>query len=269
MIDSILLIAAKAALGGLLVVVFAVFAETLSPKRFAGVFAAAPSVALASLLVTVMDKGPEDAREACLGMTAGAVGFVGYGLVAPMVMRSWGAARGAATALLGWVLVTAAVLPLAVASPAATAGFAAATPPGKRARHRPVLRCEPGKVQKTQAKDWLIRFTFGAATSGVAAVLSIVIGPVIAGTLLAFPAILLASLTLVAKEDGRAQARDDARGAAAGAVGLIAFAVVGAATFHSLPTLAVFGLITGTWLIVGPGAYAVAWLAGAGADEDH
>jgi hypothetical protein len=34
---------------------------------------------------------------------------------------------------------------------------------------------------------------------------------VIGGTFLAFPAILLASLTLVAEEEGGAQSRDDAR----------------------------------------------------------
>ncbi len=87
---EILQVLAKAGLGGVLVVVFAVCAETLSPKRFAGVFAAAPSVALASLLVTVLFKGAREAGSACTGMAAGAVGFVVYCLLAPGAMRRWG-----------------------------------------------------------------------------------------------------------------------------------------------------------------------------------
>src|ERR671929_74927 len=47
-----------------------------------------------------------------------------------------------------------------------------------------------------------------------------------AGPLLALPAILIASLTLIADDDGIRAAVDDARGAILGAVGLVAFAVV-------------------------------------------
>ena len=55
--------------------------------------------------------------------------------------------------------------------------------------------------------------------------------PYSGGVFLAVWAILLASLTLLADEEGQAAARDDARGATAGAVGLIGFAVVGAVLF--------------------------------------
>ncbi|MDQ2815743.1 MAG: hypothetical protein M3Z75_28830, partial [Actinomycetota bacterium] len=136
-------------------------------------------------------------------------------------------------------------------------------------RRRPPLRCQPGKVREAKPKDWLIRFLFGAGTSTTAGVIALAAGPVIGGTLLAFPAILLASLTLVAEEDGRAQARDDARGAAAGALGLIGFAVTGAGTYGRMPTVAVFGLVTVAWAVAGLGAYAAAWAVGAGADEPH
>src|SRR5437764_732532 len=40
-------LALKSVCGGALVLLFCAFAQTLSPKRFAGVFAAAPTVALA------------------------------------------------------------------------------------------------------------------------------------------------------------------------------------------------------------------------------
>jgi hypothetical protein len=55
--------------------------------------------------------------------------------------------------------------------------------------------------------------------SAVAGVISAVAGPRAGGVFLAFPAILLASLTLVAKEEGPARARDDARGAIFGTLG--------------------------------------------------
>src|SRR5207253_3283130 len=51
-------------------------------------------------------------------------------------------------------------------------------------------------------------------------------GPSAGGLFLAFPAILPASLTLVARHDSRGDAADDARGAVLGAAALIVFAAV-------------------------------------------
>jgi uncharacterized membrane protein (GlpM family) len=270
MVAEVLQVLTKAIFGGTLVVLFAVFAETLGPKRFAGMFAAAPSVALASLAVTVITKGPIDARRSCAGMLAGAAGFVAYCLLAPAAMRRWGSLRGAGAALAGWFIVAAACLPSAAAIPAAKSAAAAGAggaPAG--ARQRPRLQFHPGKVREPKPKDWLIRFGFGAGTSTVAAVLSLIAGPVVAGTLLAFPAILLASLSLVAEEEGAAQSRDDARGATAGAAGLIAFAALGVAVFGRLATAAVFVLTAGVWAVVSLSGYGIAWLLGAGGDEPH
>ena len=47
----------KAVNGGLFVVLFSLIAEMLTPKRFAGLFSAAPSVALANLIVVIVAKG--------------------------------------------------------------------------------------------------------------------------------------------------------------------------------------------------------------------
>lgn len=101
-------IAAKALLGGVFVVLFALLSEAMTPKRFAGVFAAAPSVALASLLVTVVAKGAGDARLASVGMTAGAVAFTAYCLAVPAALRRWGALRGAVATVGLWLVVAAA-----------------------------------------------------------------------------------------------------------------------------------------------------------------
>jgi galactitol-specific phosphotransferase system IIC component len=49
--------------GGTLVVLFAIVSEALEPKRFAGLFSAAPSVLLASLIVTVLLEGTSPASE--------------------------------------------------------------------------------------------------------------------------------------------------------------------------------------------------------------
>lgn len=52
---------------------------------------------------------------------------------------------------------------------------------------------------------------------------------------LAFPAILLASLTMVAEEEGPRQALDDARGALLGTFGMIGFGVLAAFTVSRWP----------------------------------
>ena len=44
-------------IGGLVVSLFAAFADALKPKSFAGLFAAAPSVAMATLGLTIMTEG--------------------------------------------------------------------------------------------------------------------------------------------------------------------------------------------------------------------
>jgi hypothetical protein len=113
----------------------------------------------------------------------------------------------------------------------------------------------------------LVRFGFGAGTSALAGVVSLIAGPTVGGVFLAFPAILLASLTLVADEEGRSKARDDARGAAAGALGLLAFAVIGAGLFATQFPVLVFVEAAVAWVLAGPGSYLLAWRAGYGADE--
>jgi hypothetical protein len=63
--------AIKMAEGGLFVVAFSLMAAVLEPKRFAGLFSAAPSVTLASLSVVLMVKGRADALANLSGMIVG------------------------------------------------------------------------------------------------------------------------------------------------------------------------------------------------------
>ncbi|MET8803358.1 DUF3147 family protein [Streptomyces sp. NPDC004546] len=108
-------ISLKALVGGLFVVVSALVAETVEPKRLAGVFAAAPSVALVGLILTVVFKGDHEALDATRGMLAGALASTVYCLVDVPALGRLGAKRGSVAALVVWGVVAAAVA-FAVAS---------------------------------------------------------------------------------------------------------------------------------------------------------
>lgn len=99
----------KALAGGSLVVLFALLSESLAPKRFAGLFGAAPAVAIAGLAVTLVSKGVSDARSDTLGMVAGSAGMVAYAAVTVLVLKQTRAVTSAAGSLLVWVGVAAAV----------------------------------------------------------------------------------------------------------------------------------------------------------------
>src|SRR4029077_4051903 len=75
-------------IGGVVVSVFAIIGDVLKPKSFAGLFGAAPSVALATLGLTVMSEGPSFAGIEGRSMMAGAVAFFIYAsLVSWIMMR--------------------------------------------------------------------------------------------------------------------------------------------------------------------------------------
>jgi hypothetical protein len=93
-----------------------VLSECLAPKRFAGLFSAAPAVALAGLTITLLDKGAHDAHQNAVGMIAGSAGMITYAAVAVSLLRRMRASRAAVAALGAWTLVAAAVaVPLLLA----------------------------------------------------------------------------------------------------------------------------------------------------------
>lgn len=112
------------------------------------------------------------------------------------------------------------------------------------------IRFDPGAVRQMGKRQALIRFAAGAGASLLAALVSQFAGSRVAGPLLALPAILIASLTLIADDDGVRAAVDDARGAVCGGIGLIAFAVVAWQLLGHLPTAVVLLLATGAWAAV-------------------
>jgi dolichol kinase len=74
--------------GGIVVSGFALIGDLLKPKSFAGLFGAAPSVALATLALTVASEGAPYAAIEGRSMLAGAIAFFVYAsLVSWVLMR--------------------------------------------------------------------------------------------------------------------------------------------------------------------------------------
>jgi hypothetical protein len=100
-------LAIRFVLGGLMVSVFAVIGDMLHPKSFAGIFGAAPSVALASLGLTFLTKGIHDASVDGHAMVLGAVALCAYSwVVARLLLRyKWNTIVATASSWLGWLAV--------------------------------------------------------------------------------------------------------------------------------------------------------------------
>lgn len=68
-------------IGGLVVSVFAVIGDLFKPKSFGGLFGGAPSVALATLALTIAKEGKFYAATEARSMLAGAVALLVYAAV--------------------------------------------------------------------------------------------------------------------------------------------------------------------------------------------
>jgi Protein of unknown function (DUF3147) len=74
--------------GGVVVSVFSMMGDLLKPKSFAGLFGAAPSVALATIALTVMKDGRAYASTEAKSMILGSVAFFVYAcVVSRLLMR--------------------------------------------------------------------------------------------------------------------------------------------------------------------------------------
>ena len=100
-----LLVVIKAFVGGTAVVAFAALSELLRPRGLAGIFAAAPSIALASLIVAIVVTGANSAAAQAMGMIAGAAALVVASLVGIESVKRLGALRGSLAAVTVWLLV--------------------------------------------------------------------------------------------------------------------------------------------------------------------
>jgi hypothetical protein len=90
--------------GGLVVSAFAALADILKPKSFAGLFAAAPSIALATLALTAASNGKAYAAEEARSMIGGGAACLVYAFVCMQLMarRRWTALRASTFSLLVW-----------------------------------------------------------------------------------------------------------------------------------------------------------------------
>lgn len=88
-------------IGGAVVSVFAALGEVFRPKSFAGLFGAAPSIALATLGLTIAHDGKAYAALEARSMVAGALAFFLYAAaVSWILMRYKPTALAASVALL-------------------------------------------------------------------------------------------------------------------------------------------------------------------------
>ncbi|MGH7183376.1 MAG: DUF3147 family protein [Nitrospiraceae bacterium] len=120
-------------------------------------------------------------------------------------------------------------------------------------------------------REFALRFLLGGVITASAGVVAMKFGPIVGGLLLAFPAILPASLTLVEKHEnertsaygtrrgrrGRQAAAADAAGAVLGSVGMVVFGfLVWQGAPHYDPWI-VLGSATCAWFVVAVGLWGI------------
>jgi hypothetical protein len=132
------------------------------------------------------------------------------------------------------------------------------------------VRFSPSSLKEGRWYEYLIRFTLGGAATVLTGLISSRYGASIGGLFLALPVIFCASATLIEKHEtrrkreagligerrGQEAAAVDSAGAALGAVGMLAFAVV----FSLMVESSVVGAFIGasfTWLVVSVAAWYV------------
>jgi len=97
------LLALRGLAGGTLVVIFALIGEAVSPKAFSGLFSAAPSVSIASLIIIVLTEGPVAARQASTGMVVGGLAMIACCILAAATIPRIRSLKGSLAAWAGWL----------------------------------------------------------------------------------------------------------------------------------------------------------------------
>ncbi|GIQ75381.1 DUF3147 family protein [Bradyrhizobium sp. ma5] len=103
-------------IGGVVVSAFSMLGDILRPKSFAGLFGAAPSVALATLGIAIYQHGAAYAGQQSSAMTAGAIALAVYSVfVCQLLIRArLRAASAAVLSFVIWLIVAFSLLPLTV-----------------------------------------------------------------------------------------------------------------------------------------------------------
>jgi hypothetical protein len=97
--------------GGLVVSLFAVLGDVLRPKSFAGLFGAAPSVALATLSLAFWKEGAGYVSVEARSMILGAIALSIYCVIVCQLLMRWRCSALLATSLasIGWLMVAVAL----------------------------------------------------------------------------------------------------------------------------------------------------------------
>jgi len=103
MISELLL---RFVIGGIVVSFFAMLGGALKPKTFAGLFGAAPSVALATLSLTALKRGKPYAAIEAQSMILGALAFLIYACLVFrwLMQKNFRVLTTTSVALLVWIL---------------------------------------------------------------------------------------------------------------------------------------------------------------------
>ena len=93
--------------GGIAVSAFAALGDALRPKSFAGLFAAAPSIALATLVLTVSQKGAPFVAMEGRSMIVGAFALAAYSWTVCLLLKKFELSSWTATmaALVVWFAI--------------------------------------------------------------------------------------------------------------------------------------------------------------------
>lgn len=98
--------------GGAVVSAFALLGDLLRPKSFAGLFSAAPSVALVTLAMAFHEESLEYVHAQAQAMFFGSIALAIYGLVVCWLLmrRRWSAGASSTAALIAWFGIGAGLL---------------------------------------------------------------------------------------------------------------------------------------------------------------
>ncbi len=90
--------------GGIIVTAFALLGEVIGPKSLAGVFGASPSVAIATLGLTIWAEGRAFAAQEGRSMVWGAIAFFFYACCCLVLLdlRNWSATKASVASLPLW-----------------------------------------------------------------------------------------------------------------------------------------------------------------------
>lgn len=116
-------------------------------------------------------------------------------------------------------------------------------------------RLDLSRIKQMQLRDYLVRFLLGGAISVLAALIAQWTSVRIGGIFTTFPAILLASLTIIGKHEEKQAAAADAQGAILGAVALVVASIVLSITLKFLAGAGAVFITLAIWLACSIGLY--------------